>query len=200
MTESLLTVRGLSISATDRAITTGTDLDVGRGETVAIVGESGSGKSLTAKAIARLLPNGVHATGSIRYDGTELTTLAEREMRALRGRRISMLLQDPFTMMNPLMKCGSHIEEMLRGNPAFAGRAAMKAEVLRRLSEVGITDPDVAERMPFQLSGGMCQRVAMAAALARDPELLIADEPSTALDVTTQAEIIKRLARVQRQR
>ncbi|HVT53299.1 MAG TPA: ABC transporter ATP-binding protein, partial [Dongiaceae bacterium] len=198
--EPLLTVRDLAISAGGRAITVATDLDVGRGETVAIVGESGSGKSLTAKAIARLLPGGVAATGSIRYDGTELTQLPEREMRALRGRRISMLLQDPFTMMNPLMKCGKHIEEMLRGNPAFAGRAAMKAEVLRRLSEVGITDPDVAERMPFQLSGGMCQRVAMAAALARDPELLIADEPSTALDVTTQAEIMKLLKRVQQAR
>src|SRR5215471_9283790 len=115
MTESLLTVRNLAISATGRAITTGTDLDVGRGETVAIVGESGSGKSLTAKAIARLLPAGVTAQGSIRYAGTELTALAERDMRALRGRRISMLLQDPFTMMNPLMKCGKHIEEMLRG-------------------------------------------------------------------------------------
>jgi peptide/nickel transport system ATP-binding protein len=111
-----------------------------------------------------------------------------------------MLLQDPFTMMNPLMKCGRHIEEMLRGNPAFNSRAAMEAEVLRRLAEVGIPDPDVAERMPFQLSGGMCQRVAIAAALARDPELLIADEPSTALDVTTQAEIMKLLKGVQQAR
>ena len=198
--EPLLTVRGLAIAAAGRAITLPTDLDVARGETVAIVGESGSGKSLTAKAIARLLPNGVGATGSIRYDGVELTALAEREMRAMRGRRISMLLQDPFTMMNPLMKCGKHIEEMLRGNPVCKGRAAMKAEVVRRLAEVGIADPDVAERMPFQLSGGMCQRVAIAAALARDPELLIADEPSTALDVTTQAEIIKLLKRVQQAR
>src|SRR3979490_1433373 len=110
--DSLLTVRGLSISAAGRAITVATDLDVGRGETVAIVGESRSGKSLTAKAIARLLPSGVTATGGIRYDGAALTALREREMRKLRGRRISMLLQDPFTMMNPLMKCGRHIEEM----------------------------------------------------------------------------------------
>ena len=89
---------------------------------------------------------------------------------------------------------------MLRDRPEFRGRAALKAEVARRLAEVGITDPDVAERMPFQLSGGMSQRVALAAALARDPELLIADEPSTALDVTTQAEIIKLLKRVQQAR
>jgi peptide/nickel transport system ATP-binding protein len=196
----LLTVRNLSISSAGRAITVGTDLHVGRGETVAIVGESGSGKSLTAKAIVRLLPDGVTATGNISYDGIDLATLPERAMRSLRGRRISMLLQDPFTMMNPLMKCGAHIEEMLRFDPALAGRTAMKAAVARRLAEVGINDPDVADRLPFQLSGGMCQRVAIAAALARDPDLLIADEPSTALDVTTQAEIIKLLKRVQQAR
>jgi len=193
----LLEVRGLSITATRSTITTGTDLTLRRGESIAIVGESGSGKSLTAKAIARLLPPGVTATGSIRYDGHDVLSLPEKEMRPLRGRRISMLLQDPFTMMNPLMRCGKHIEEMLRGDPRFAGRAAMRAEVARRLAEVGIADPDVADRMPFQLSGGMAQRVAIASSLARDPELLIADEPSTALDVTTQAEIMKLLKRVQ---
>jgi peptide/nickel transport system ATP-binding protein len=193
----LLEVRGLSITAAHSTITTGTDLTLRRGESIAIVGESGSGKSLTAKAIARLLPPGVTATGSIRYDGHDVLSLPEKEMRPLRGRRISMLLQDPFTMMNPLMRCGKHIEEMLRGDPRFAGRAAMRAEVARRLAEVGIADPDVADRMPFQLSGGMAQRVAIASSLARDPELLIADEPSTALDVTTQAEIMKLLKRVQ---
>jgi peptide/nickel transport system ATP-binding protein len=201
MTEiPLLEVRGLSIAAAHSTITTGTDLTLRRGESIAIVGESGSGKSLTAKAIARLLPPGVTATGSIRYDGHDVLSLPEKEMRPLRGRRISMLLQDPFTMMNPLMRCGKHIEEMLRGDPRFAGRAAMRAEVARRLAEVGIADPDVADRMPFQLSGGMAQRVAIAASLARDPELLIADEPSTALDVTTQAEIMKLLKRVQQAR
>jgi peptide/nickel transport system ATP-binding protein len=196
----LLTVRKLAISAAGVAITTGTDLEVGRGETVAIVGESGSGKSLTAKAIARLLPQGVSATGSIRYDGIDLMTLPERDMRQIRGRRLSLMLQDPFTMLNPLMKSGRHIAEVLRDRREFRGRAAFDAEVARRLGEVGITDPDVAKRMPFQLSGGMSQRVALAAALASDPELLIADEPSTALDVTTQAEIIKLLKRVQQAR
>jgi peptide/nickel transport system ATP-binding protein len=200
MTDVLLEIRGLSIAAAHNTITRGTDLTLRRGESIAIVGESGSGKSLTAKAIARLLPPGVTATGSIRYDGQDVLSLPEKEMRPLRGRRISMLLQDPFTMMNPLMKCGKHIEEMLRGDPRFAGRAALRAEVGRRLAEVGIADPDVADRMPFQLSGGMAQRVAIAASLARDPELLIADEPSTALDVTTQAEIMKLLKRVQQAR
>jgi peptide/nickel transport system ATP-binding protein len=196
----LLSIRNLAISAGGLPITSGTNLDLARGETIAIVGESGSGKSLTAKAIARLLPLGVSARGSIVYDGTEVLTLPEREMRQLRGRRLSMMLQDPFTMLNPLMKSGLHIAEMLRDRPEFRDRTALKAEVARRLGEVGITDPDVAERMPFQLSGGMSQRVALAAALARDPELLIADEPSTALDVTTQAEIIKLLKRVQQAR
>ena len=196
----LLSIRNLAISAGGLPITTGTNLDLASGETIAIVGESGSGKSLTAKAIARLLPLGVSARGSIVYDGTEVLTLSEREMRQLRGRRLSMMLQDPFTMLNPLMKSGLHVAEMLRDRPEFRDRAALKAEVARRLGEVGIIDPDVAERMPFQLSGGMSQRVALAAALARDPELLIADEPSTALDVTTQAEIIKLLKRVQQAR
>jgi peptide/nickel transport system ATP-binding protein len=196
----LLAVRNLAISANGLAITTGTNLEIGRGETIAIVGESGSGKSLTAKAIARLLPQGVSATGSILYDGVNLMTLPERDMRGVRGRRLSMMLQDPFTMLNPLMKAGLHIGEVLRDRPEFRGRAKLKAEVARRLGEVGITDPDVAERMPFQLSGGMGQRVALAAALASDPELLIADEPSTALDVTTQAEIIKLLKGVQQAR
>jgi peptide/nickel transport system ATP-binding protein len=200
----LLAVRNLSISAGEgrarRTITTGTDLDLKRGEAIAIVGESGSGKSLTAKAIARLLPPGVSATGSIRFDGTELTALSEQGIQKLRGRRISMLLQDPFTMMNPLMRSGGHVEEMLADRPEFSGRAARQSEVARRLAEVGILGEDVPHRMPFQLSGGMCQRVALAAALARDPEFLIADEPSTALDVTTQAEIMQLLKRVQAER
>jgi peptide/nickel transport system ATP-binding protein len=121
-------------------------------------------------------------------------------MQSIRGRRLSLLLQDPFTMMNPLMKCGAHIEEMLLDRSAFASRSARRVEVARRLQEVGIADADIADRMPFQLSGGMCQRVALAAALARDPEFLIADEPSTALDVTTQAEIIRLLKRVREAR
>jgi peptide/nickel transport system ATP-binding protein len=200
----LLTVRNVSIAAgigvDRRTITAGTDIDLARGEAIAIVGESGSGKSLTAKAIARLLPPNVVSTGEIVFDGIDLAALPESEMRKLRGRRISMLLQDPFTMMNPLMRSGAHIEEMLADRPEFSRRTARTFEVKRRLVEVGITSDDAPRRMPFQLSGGMCQRVALAAALARDPELLIADEPSTALDVTTQAEIMKLLRRVQVER
>lgn len=194
---TLLVAEGLAVTVGGRTITFPIDLQVGRGETVGIVGESGSGKSLTAKAIARLLPPGVTAAGNVVFDGIDLSTQTESEMQGIRGRRLSMLLQDPFTMLNPLMRAGLHIEEMLRDDPRFQVRAALLEEVRRRLAEVGITNPDVASRLPFQLSGGMSQRVALAAALARDPELLIADEPSTALDVTTQAEIIKLLKQVQ---
>jgi peptide/nickel transport system ATP-binding protein len=199
-TAFLLKVRDLTISAAGRSITSGINLEIVRGETIAIVGESGSGKSLTAKAIVRLLPPGVSASGSIAYDDIDIMRLSEPEMREMRGRSLSLILQDPFTMLNPLMKSGLHIAEMLHDRPEFHGRTARRAEVARRFGEVGISDPDVAERMPFQLSGGMSQRVALAAALARDPELLIADEPSTALDVTTQAEIIELLKRVQQAR
>ena len=200
----LLSVRDLSIAAGGgadrRTITVATDLDLVRGEAIAIVGESGSGKSLTAKAIARLLPPNVFATGSIRFDGLDLMALAEREMQSIRGRRISMLLQDPFTMMNPLMRSGRTSRRCFPTARSF--RAARRE---RRRSSAGSPrsaspTKSVPHRMPFQLSGGMCQRVALAAALARDPELLIADEPSTALDVTTQAEIMKLLKRVQEER
>jgi peptide/nickel transport system ATP-binding protein len=183
-----------------RTITTGTDLSLGAGQTVGIVGESGSGKSLTARAVARLLPQGVFADGSVAYRGRELMDMPEKEMRSLRGRVISLMFQDPFTMLNPLLRCGEHIAEMRPAEIRSSSRERARDDMLRRLSEVGIDDPSVAHRYPFQLSGGMRQRVALAAALARDPDLLIADEPSTALDVTTQAEILALLRSVQQAR
>jgi len=173
-----------------RTIVRGLDLELHPGETVGIVGESGSGKSLTARALIGLLPPGVHAQGRVAVDGRNLLDLKERELRQLRGGRIALLLQDPFTMLNPLMKVGDQVVET-----AKTGRR--HEEAVRRLTEVGIADPSVGERYPFQLSGGMQQRVAIAAALAGDPEILIADEPSTALDVTTQREILALLRSVQ---
>lgn len=201
----LLEIRGLRIwaaSAEGRStITTGTDLHLYPAETVGIVGESGSGKSLTARAVIRLLPQGVFADGTARFRGADLMQLPEKDLRQLRGGGISMLFQDPFTMLNPLIRCGDHIGEMLGTNDVERfTRDRVRTETLRRLSEVGIDDPLVAKRFPFQLSGGMRQRVALAAALAKDPQLLIADEPSTALDVTTQAEILRLLRSVQRAR
>jgi peptide/nickel transport system ATP-binding protein len=174
---------------------------VGVGETIGIVGESGSGKSMTMRAIVQLLPPRVTTTGSIIWQGRDLCRASQRDMQAIRGGGISLLLQDPFTMLNPLMRCGAHIEEGLRLGPfKKASRQEVRDETVRRLAEVGIRDPEVAQRYPFQLSGGMRQRVALAAALARDPDILIADEPSTALDVTTQAEILDLLKSLQASR
>jgi len=198
----LLDVRGLVVSAGKgqqrRRIVTGIDLRVGRGEAVGIVGESGSGKSMTARSLMRLLPRGVSAQGRIAYKGRDLAAVSAQEMASIRGSGIAMLLQDPFTMLNPVMRCGTHIEESLRDQ---AGRrltkAERRAETLRRLYEVGIEDKRVADAYPFQLSGGMRQRVALAAVLAGDPDFLIADEPSTALDVTTQKQILALMVRLQ---
>ncbi len=203
---SLLEVEGLRIEFRARdsgavaTILDGVDLAVAEGETVGIVGESGSGKSMLAKAVARLLPRNVYASGAVRFCGTDVLTLGRREMDALRGSGMTILYQDPFTMLNPLLTCGDHIAEGLPGGRTRRGRRGLRGEAARRLAEVGIVDPDVVERYPFQLSGGMRQRVAIAAALARDPALLIADEPSTALDVTTQAEVLELLATIQRRR
>jgi oligopeptide/dipeptide ABC transporter ATP-binding protein len=193
---SLLAVDGLRIQArlgrSPRTIVSSLDLEVAPGETVGIVGESGSGKSMTARALIGLLPSGVRAEGTVTVGGRNLLALKERSLRRVRGREVALLLQDPFTMLNPLLRVGPQIVE--------TARDGSRAEAVRRLAEVGIHDPRVADRYPFQLSGGMQQRVALAAALASDPELLIADEPSTALDVTTQKQILELLRSVQEAR
>jgi peptide/nickel transport system ATP-binding protein len=180
-------------------IVSSVSLSLRAGETIGIVGESGSGKSMTAKAVTGLLPPGITASGVVRYGGRNLLTLKEREWRAVRGREIGLILQDPFTMLNPVLRCGTIIAESLPRDRAL-GRGQRRAEAVRRLAEVGITDPAVADRYPFQLSGGMRQRVAIAAALARDPKVLIADEPSTALDASTQQDILALIKRVQQAR
>jgi len=201
----LLSVRGLRIvsriQGEERVITAGSDFDLAPGETLGIVGESGSGKSMTARALIGLLPTGVRADGEVTYRGRNILALPERELRRLRGAELAIVFQDPFTMLNPLMRCGAQIVELVRDeNGKPLGRHARRAEAARRLAEVGIADPAVADAYPFELSGGMRQRVGIAAAIARDPQVLIADEPSTALDVTTQREILARLRDVQRGR
>jgi len=184
-----------------RTILSGVDLDLAQGETVGIVGESGSGKSMFAKSIMRLLPAGVIATGAITFQGADLMTASKREMDRIRGGGIGLIYQDPFTMLNPLLRVGDHIIEGLTlASQRHRRWRSYRAEAVRRLAEVGIDDPDVADRYPFQLSGGMRQRVAIAATLAGDPQLLIADEPSTALDVTTQAQILALLRSLQEAR
>jgi peptide/nickel transport system ATP-binding protein len=171
------------------------EVTVEAGEAVAVVGESGSGKSLLARAIAGLLPPGLAASGSVRLRGTELLHRPADALREVRRSDISLVLQDPFTSLHPLMRCGSQISE---GSAADGlSRADRREFAQRRLREVGIDDPLVARRYPFELSGGMRQRVALAAALANEPSLLLADEFSTALDVTTQKAVWLQLRQIQ---
>ena len=166
-------------------------LDIGRGETFALLGESGCGKSMTALSIMRLLPESAGITqGRIRFDGTELLELPETEMRSIRGKRIGMIFQEPMLSLNPVMTVGAQVAEVLRLHTGRQGETAAR-KVKEMLDAVGI--PEASRRSheyPFQLSGGMKQRVMIAMALACDPDLLIADEPTTALDVTTQAQIL----------
>lgn len=201
----LLEVNGLRITRTVgeqvETVVSTISLAIRRGETVGVVGESGSGKSMTARAIMGLLPPTLVASGDVRYGGRDLLGCSERQYRELRGREIGMVMQDPFTMLNPVRRCGRAIEEGLRPKDGKKlSSAERRAETHRRLAEVGIADPAVAERYPFQLSGGMRQRIGIAAALACEPQMLIADEPSTALDVTTQREILALLKSLQQER
>jgi peptide/nickel transport system ATP-binding protein len=199
----VLEVEGLRIERVrpDRrdTIVTAVNLALGPGETIGIVGESGSGKSMTSRAIMGLLPRGLTASGTVRYQDRNLLELSQRQWQAMRGSEIGMILQDPFTMLNPVLTCGKIIGESLLKERSLS-RADRRAEVVRRLAEVGIRDASVADRYPFQLSGGMRQRVGIAAALARDPRVLIADEPTTALDVTTQRDVLALIKGIQEAR
>jgi oligopeptide/dipeptide ABC transporter ATP-binding protein len=197
----LLHVEDLRIEATRegqrRALVAGVTLAIVPGEVLAIVGESGSGKSLTARALVGLLPRGLRASGRVTFDGKDLLTADERELQQIRGNGIALVMQDPFTTLNPLMKCGAQLRPT---SGPRRSRQDHRADAGRRLLEVGIRDPNVVDRYPWQLSGGMRQRVALAAALANDPKVLVADEFSTALDVTTQKEIWLLLRRIQEKR
>ncbi|MEU6785346.1 ABC transporter ATP-binding protein [Nonomuraea angiospora] len=195
----LLTVSGLRVHAGPRTLVSEVDFTLDAGRTLGIVGESGSGKTMTARAVMAALPPGVGASGDITFDGVPLVGRKERELRPLRGTRISMVMQDPFTALNPLQTIGEHLRESLP-RQVRRDRGAARAEIVRRLAEVGLDAAEVARKYPFQLSGGMRQRVAIAAALAGDPDLLVADEPTTALDATTQADILRLLHKLQRDR
>ncbi len=178
----------------------GVDFALAAGGTLALVGESGSGKTLTALALLGLLPPGARASGSVRWQGRELLGLPEAERRALRGRRLALVFQEPGTALNPVLRVGEQVAEALRHHHGLGRReAAARAEALLR--EVRLPDPAArAREYPHQLSGGMRQRVVLAAALACEPALLIADEPTTALDVTVQAQILDLLADLVRTR
>ncbi|TGU72613.1 ABC transporter ATP-binding protein [Geomonas terrae] len=178
----------------------GVDLAVEAGETLALVGESGCGKSITAASVLRLVPPpGKIVAGSIRFKGEELLELSEEGMRGIRGNRIAMVFQDPMTSLNPVFTVGYQVAEGLRIHRGLSAAAAER-EAVELLTQVGI--PAAIERIrdyPHQLSGGMRQRVMIAMALACGPELVIADEPTTALDVTIQAQILELLDRLMAQ-
>jgi peptide/nickel transport system ATP-binding protein len=200
VSEPLLEVRGLitrfKTETSELRAVDGVSFDVPAGTTVGLVGESGSGKSVTALSILRLVrdPPGRVIGGEVRFEGRDLLALPEREMRAVRGDRISMIFQEPMTSLNPVLTIGDQVAEplLLHRNPS---RAQARDESVALLAKVGVADPARrAREYPHQLSGGMRQRVMIAMALACRPKLLIADEPTTALDVTIQAQIVDLLA------
>src|SRR5690349_15348284 len=167
----------------------GVDLEVRAGETVALVGESGCGKSVTALSVMRLMTGRV-ASGQIRFGGRDLAALSEAEMRRVRGAQIGMIFQEPMTSLNPVFKVGQQIQEVLVLHQALSAVAA-RGQALDLLRRVGIPSPETRiDQYPHELSGGMKQRVMIAMAIACRPKLLIADEPTTALDVTIQAQIM----------
>ncbi|MEL6680568.1 MAG: ABC transporter ATP-binding protein [Pseudomonadota bacterium] len=195
---SLLEVRDLHIRFAAFEAVRGISFDIARGETLAIVGESGSGKSLTAMSTVRLLPDTAEVSGQIRYAGRDLSEADEATLRDVRGNDISFIFQEPMTSLNPLHTLEKQIGESLEVHQGLKGEAA-RARILDLLTKVGIRDPeDRLKSYPHELSGGQRQRVMIAMALANGPELLIADEPTTALDVTIQAQILDLLKELQR--
>ncbi|VVN43816.1 putative ABC transporter ATP-binding protein YejF [Pseudomonas fluorescens] len=198
MNDNLIEIRDLRVAFAGQEVVHGLNLDIRRGECLALVGESGSGKSVTAHSILRLLPGkNVSSSGAIRYNGVDLLHSSEQQMRGLRGNRIAMIFQEPMTSLNPLHTVEKQVSEVLEIHKGLKGRAA-RERTLELLELVGIRQPlQRLKAYPHQLSGGQRQRVMIAMALANEPELLIADEPTTALDVTVQQKILELLIELQ---
>jgi microcin C transport system ATP-binding protein len=199
--QMLLEVKDLAVSFGATQAVEGVSFSIAKGETLALVGESGSGKSVSALSVLKLLPypSAHHPAGSVRFKGQELLDAPDAALRRVRGNDISMIFQEPMTSLNPLHSVERQIGEVLEVHRGMTGEAA-RARVIELLGKVGIRDPESRlEAYPHQLSGGQRQRVMIAMALANEPDLLIADEPTTALDVTVQAQILKLLKDLQRE-
>jgi peptide/nickel transport system ATP-binding protein len=200
----LLSIQGVSVNLPTprgnlRAVDH-VDLSVGAGRTLGIVGESGCGKTMLSRAILQLLPKKAMLSGRVMFDGQDLVRLPRERLRKLRGRSLAVVFQDPMTSLNPVLTIGTQLIETLQEHLELDGAAA-KMRSIELLAAVGIPAPEQRlKQYPHQLSGGMRQRVAIAIALSCEPKLLIADEPTTALDVTIQAQILDLLAREQRRR
>lgn len=197
-------VRDLGVEVGSKALLVDVDLTVRRGERVGLIGESGSGKSLTALAIMGLLPEGLEASGSVVVTGhiggvqrvTEVVAAAEGALAVMRGRDVAMVFQEPMTALNPTMRVGDQVAEIMTIHRTVPDRRAAVARAVDLLDKVGLPDPaNAARAYPHQLSGGQRQRVVVAMALANDPALLICDEPTTALDVTVQALVLDLVVR-----
>ncbi|RGP35188.1 ABC transporter ATP-binding protein [Pseudotabrizicola alkalilacus] len=195
----LLAVRDLSVSINGAKIVDGLDLTVERSEIHALVGESGCGKSMTALSILGLQPAAAKIGGSVALQGTDVASLSRRAAGKLRRKTMSVIFQEPVAALNPLMKVGDQVAEaLIMSTGSDRGRA--RSAALEVMAHVGISDPDQRyDQYPFELSGGMCQRISIAAALISRPQLLIADEPTTALDVTIQAAILDLMKALRRE-
>ena len=199
----VLDIRGLTVgfesptreSNGDRTALSNVTLDVNAGEIMGLVGESGCGKSLTGLAVMGLLPPTAHVTsGSVTVDTTNLTEVSPRRLRSLRGEKVAMVFQEPMVALNPLMRIGKQIEEVLAIH-GIGTRTERRVRAVKLLGDVGLTNPNArAKQYPHELSGGMRQRVMIAMALAAEPNLIVADEPTTALDVTVQSQVLQLLS------
>jgi peptide/nickel transport system ATP-binding protein len=188
---TLLEIDQLSIYFRDQAVVRDLTFSVGQGEVLGLVGESGSGKSLTSLSILRLLDSAARVEGAIRFEGQDLLTLKPEQMRHYRGRKIAMIFQEPMTALNPVMPVGRQIAEAIEAHQPGLSRKQVRDAVVEAMAAVAIADPEQRQRdYPHQFSGGQRQRLLIAMALVNHPSLLIADEPTTALDVTVQAQIL----------
>jgi oligopeptide/dipeptide ABC transporter ATP-binding protein len=198
MSDTIISVRNLSVRYKTKESTVyaieDVSFDLERGKVLALIGESGAGKTTAGMSILRLLPQDAEVLGGeVWFDGEDLVQMDEKRLRGIRGRRIAMIFQDPVAGLNPVLTIGNQVAEMLTSHLDI-GKKEAKAQAREILYDVGLSDPDrVAKSYPFQLSGGMCQRVMIGIATALNPDVIIADEPTSALDVTIQAQILHQL-------